>query len=116
MSLKSSNKKELCCNICFFTTNNKYYYKKHFSTKKHINLQLCPEIYCETCKNCNKKFKTKNSLILHFFKCNTVSVISRQTQISQKSENLKKEFLTIFENINKNIELYNNTIKKKNDN
>ena len=102
--------KDLCCNICFFTTNNKYYYKKHFSTKKHINMQLCPEIYREICKKCNKKFKTENGLILHFLKCN-VSIIdnSRQKQILQKSANLKKEFSVIFKNINKNIELYNTT-------
>ena len=107
--------KQNYCNICFFTTKNKYYFKNHFSTKKHINMQLCPEIYSEKCNICDKKFKTKNSLILHFVKCamNTKSN-TKQEKINQKTEQLKKEFSTIFENINKNIELYNITkINKK---
>jgi len=118
----SRNKNVNTCNICFFTAKNKYIYKKHLLTKKHMNMQLCPEIYRETCCKCNKKFKSKNSLILHFFKCSeeaespsspakieSTSIIQKNSisQSLEKSSNLKKEFLSIFENINKNIELYN---------
>jgi hypothetical protein len=105
------------CNICNFTTTNKYRFNAHLLTKKHINMQFFPEIYCEKCKNCNKKFKTKNGMMLHYYKCTMSSAVSSfspelylnsyQNKNMSKSLILKKEFSTIFENINKEIELYN---------
>ena len=107
------------CNICNFTTNNKYRFNAHLLTKKHINMQFFPEIYCEKCKNCNKKFKTKNGMMLHYYKCTISSSFapelylnssfSSQNKNKSRSLILKNEFSTIFENINKNIELYNTT-------
>jgi hypothetical protein len=90
------------------------------ATKRHLNIQLFPNIFKEECKKCHKRFKTKSGMMLHFYKCNkknelilgSVQIVKSEQSLKvlPKIFNLKQEFLTIFENINKNIELYN-TIK-----
>lgn len=120
--MNSNDDSLLCCDICLFSTKNKYYFKKHLLTTKHVNLQHFPEKYIESCKKCNKKFKTRNGMILHLLKCKSPIIIKtpefsssslfpekgKFSEFVEKSLILKKEFSTIFDNINKNIELYNN--------
>ena len=82
------------CEYCNYETSYKHHYDKHLTSKKHLkNTGQSPKntIYY-SCKQCNKKYKTRSGLWKHESKCLEQEIIESQlSNVERKVEKKEKE-------------------------
>ena len=82
------------CEFCSYETSYKHHYDKHLSSKKHLKNTGQPSkntVYY-SCKQCNKKYKTRSGLWKHESKCLEQEIIENQvSNVERKVEKKEKE-------------------------
>jgi uncharacterized C2H2 Zn-finger protein len=89
MNLSPENANKFFCEYCNYSCKKQSDYTKHLNTKKHKNKEIKffdkeQTTDCQyKCKNCNKKYKARNSLWYHEKKCIYIESVPSESKIEK---------------------------------